>query len=292
MQFVPKHDHDMPLRNTIACTKADEAYSQEGLTFHPKKRVRRATVFQAWGAEIEGVEGLLGAKRSRISSLSCVTALCAKSQVATRHLLEVLLGCWAFILQFRRPLFSMIQKLYHIGSLDGLADTPFKLPREAQQELQLLAILGTTALTSMRTPVSSTLYGSDASPDGAGLIGCVVGQTVANELYRRCDSRGYHTRLLSPIEAFFHATGVDGADQDASNDLKPPQTVAAPADVLEENPTIQPQLVPESTCGTVSSKDPKLLETARRLQASSSAPLGPPCNFVLTLLKFMRGVQG
>lgn len=55
-------------------------------------------------------------------------------------------------------------------------------------------------MTSMRTPVSDTIFGTDASPDGAGLIGCVVGHDVSSEIFRRCDTRGFHTRLLSPIE--------------------------------------------------------------------------------------------
>eukprot|EP00435_Cladocopium_sp_Y103_P041547 s865_g11.t1 len=131
MQFVPKSSPDVPLRDTMACTQADQAYASAGLTYHPKKRVRRATVFQAWGAEVEGVEGLLGAKRSRIASLSCVTALSAKSQVLSRHLLEVLLGCWAFVFQFRRPLFSIVHQLYHVTSPDGLVGSPFRLPKKS-----------------------------------------------------------------------------------------------------------------------------------------------------------------
>lgn len=60
MQFVPKKSLDIPCRDTMACTRADHAYASVGLIYHPKKRVRRATIFQAWGAEVEGV----GAKRS------------------------------------------------------------------------------------------------------------------------------------------------------------------------------------------------------------------------------------
>lgn len=142
VQFVPKHTPKVALRDTESCDFGDKAYSHAGLTYRPKKRIRRATVFQAWGAEVEGVVGLLGAKRSRVASLSCVTALCAKSQSVTRHLLEMLLGCWAFVLQFRRPLFSAIQRLYHVSSPDRLGHTPFKVPRDARQELQLLSILG------------------------------------------------------------------------------------------------------------------------------------------------------
>ena len=289
MQFVPKTSPNAPLRDTIACEMADSAYATAGLTYHPKKRVRRATVFQAWGAEIEGVEGLLGAKRSRMASLSCVTAMVAKSPLLTRHLLDTLLGCWAFVFQFRRPLFSIIQNLYHVSSPDGSAKAPFKIPLAVRQELQLLSILGSTALTSMRAPVSGTVFGTDASPDGAGLIGCKVGETVSAELFRRCETRGFHTRLLSPIEAHFHEKGCDGADAEASNDLLPDAHDPPVIHLEEQSSPTEPLLVPEALCGTVSSKDPRISNVAARMQASSSTPLGPSLQLRFDFLEVFAG---
>ena len=41
--------------------------------------------------------------------------------------------------------------------------------------------------------VSPTIFGVDASPDGAGMVSCAVGQAVVQELLRRTDGRGFHT---------------------------------------------------------------------------------------------------
>ena len=117
----------------------------------------------------------------------------------------------------------------------------------------------------------------------------MVGSEVAAELFRRCDSRGFHARLLSPIEAYFHEQGVDDADHLVSNDLLPPPTQVPAVDIAAEGPAASPLFVPERTCGTVSSKDPRLLERARQLQASSSAPLGPPLQRRFDFIELFAG---
>ena len=59
-------------------------------------------------------------------------------------------------------------------------------------------MLGSLATTNLKAEVSATVYATDASPDGAGIVCAEVGQPVASELFRRADTRGFHTRLLSP----------------------------------------------------------------------------------------------
>ena len=279
LQLVRKSCPNEPLRDSEACKNGDNAYQAAGLSYHPKKRLRRASVYSAWGAEIEGVEGLVGAKRSRLASLAFATGLAAKSPALTRHLLQVLLGCCAFCFQFRRPLFSIIHELYHVGAPNGSESTPFIPPRKVREELQLLAILGGTALSQLRSPVSDTAYGTDAAPGGAGAVACRIGQTVATELFRRAEGRGFHTKLLSPVTSYLHEKGVDVEEFQPSNDLNPPQhcksLFAEPpvAEFFEEGPAVTLGLLDEQMCGTVRSDSTSVLASVAQVKKATASPV-------------------
>jgi hypothetical protein len=67
-------------------------------------------------------------------------------------------------------LFPLIHELYRTGPPSGMWDAPFKLPRSGKEELQLLSVLGPTALTQ--------LYATDAAPAGAGAISCLAGSEL------------------------------------------------------------------------------------------------------------------
>ena len=195
-------------RDLETCQQAEEAYNTVHLEVHQKKSLRRARMFKVWGAQFDGNQGLLSMDATKLISLIVVTARVAKSKICTERLLQKLLGLWAFAFQFRRPLFSLFQEVYRIGHPEGFPDSPFQLSREAQQELQLASSLGMVASTSLKAQVHPVVYGTDASPEGAGIVQCHVGPKLARELYRRTDTRGFHTRLLSEVGAYLHAQGL------------------------------------------------------------------------------------
>lgn len=274
IQLVPAGKSDVFLRDSEACEAGDRAYSAAGLTFHPRKRIRRASTFTAWGAEIQGKEGLLGAKRSRLCSLAFASGLAAKSPALTRRVVEVLLGCWAFCFQFRRPLFSIIHDLYHVGSPDGKHDTPFSPPHTVRQELLLLSILGPTALAQLRCPVCPTLFGSDASPEGAGVVKCRVGSQTAQELFRRSDPRGFHTRVLPKIAAYLHEQGLPVPGHLVSNDFDDVKNSVSPsATLFEESPPLDTPLFSATQCKTVWTRNQEVLSEAHKLWSRIRSPV-------------------
>ena len=200
---------DEPGRDMVSLAQADHAYAAVGLQTHPKKVVRRASNFKVWGAHFDGNSGMLSMDCTRLSWLCLVTAQITQVGLCTQRLLEKVLGLWAFGFQFRRPLFSIFSEVYKTGHPAGDPLALFKLPRAAVQELQLACALGHVASTSLKAQVLGTLYGTDASPDGAGIVSCHVGSRIASELFRRLDGRGFHTRLLSPIASYLHSVGVE-----------------------------------------------------------------------------------
>ena len=137
------------------------------------------------------------------------TARLAAIGYASERLLQKVSGLWAFACQFRRPLFSVFDTLYSPSHPSGDPNLHFKMPRELVQELQLMSSLGLLALTDLRAQVCETLYATDSSPSGAGIVSCHVGPEVAGELYRRHDSRGFYTKLLSPKASYLRGKGLE-----------------------------------------------------------------------------------
>ena len=270
LQLTPKKFWDVPLRDSESCNQADTAYETAGLTHHPKKRLRRVPVTVAWGAQVEGVCGLIGAKRERLCMLSMATMFAASSSALTRTLVEKILGFWTFCFQFRRCLFSLIQVLYGIGASNGSVDAPFRPTREARGELQLLSILGPTALAQLRRQVSATIYATDAAPGGAGAVSCYVGDRVSQELFRRAESRGFHTKLLPPISAFFQEQGLPVCPTVASHDFEFQAPPALEGDLLPQ----EPRFVQSAECGVVKISAPGVQAWAQKFWEFS--PQAPP----------------
>ena len=207
---VPPFNPDAPPegRDLEACALAEAAYVKAGLQIHPKKKERRVRVFKAWGAQFEGDTGTVSMDRTRLVSLCVCTARVAAHGVITERVLQKLLGLWAFAFQFRRPLFAIFEVAYHVSHPSGNPSTPFRMPRGLVQELQLASVLGLAAVADLKAQVCPVVFATDASPEGAGIVGCKVGMPVAAEIFRRADMRGFHTRLLSPISAYLQEQGM------------------------------------------------------------------------------------
>ena len=98
--------------------------------------------------------------------------------------------------------------VFWFGHPEGLPDVPFKLPITLCQERQLAAVLGSLSCATLKARVSPTIFGVDASPGGAGMVSCAVGQAVVQELLRRADGRGFHTRLLAEVSSYLRTVGL------------------------------------------------------------------------------------
>lgn len=292
LQFVPQMTPKNfgKLRDEEAIENAAQAYKKVGLSDHPKKRLRRAAVYSAWGAQIEGRHGFVGMKRERLVALSIASMRAAKSPAVTRRLVESMLGSWAFAFQFRRCLFSLVHQLYGEGPVEGNESTPFKPSKKAREEMQLLAILGPTSLTQLRAQVAPKLYATDASPVGAGAVSAEVGSVVAQEIYRRGDTRGFHTRLLPPISEELHKMGVPVDESLASNtfaDSSNSPDIDLPTEGL---PAVPKFTNTETTCATLRVKSAEFERVIRRVvEASRTPPVTPPPNLCFDFIELYAG---
>lgn len=215
-----KHSRDLQVFEA-----SNMAYQQVGLTAHPGKMRRRADHAVVLGAEIDGLRGRCSAPRERLALLSLVTAVIVHKRLATRKLLQGLLGCWTHALLFRRPLFAILDVVYHEGeSLQS--DVVFHLSEACCSELMLLCLLAPTMQTDLRTDVAPALYMLDASPYGAGLCHVPFSAGGAEELWRHSEQRGFYTRLQSDAGAALRELGLEHSEMfGEDSQFVPPQTL-------------------------------------------------------------------
>ncbi|CAE8613498.1 unnamed protein product [Polarella glacialis] len=116
--------------------RAHDAYRRFGLQAKASKAKRNEKTLSAWGAALEGVEGLVGVPRHRLWMLMRVTVDIA------------ILGLYSL---------EILESLGHLGQRN--------------------------------------IFCVDASASGAGACSAEVPLAVSEELWRRCDKRGYRSRL-------------------------------------------------------------------------------------------------
>ncbi|CAK8996317.1 Uncharacterized protein SCF082_LOCUS4736 [Durusdinium trenchii] len=85
---------------------------------------------------------------------------------------------------------------------------PFCLSRQSRNELLLLAALGSTAQSDLRTTYSNKIYMTDASPTWGAVCQAPIEPAATAELWRHSEQRGFYTRLKDPAAAVLAELGV------------------------------------------------------------------------------------
>ncbi len=158
------------------------AYASVGTADVPTKRQRFALTATAWGAEIRGAAGKVGAPRARRAALSALSVRIARAGVASPALLARVLGLWTDVLLYRREAFSVIDAIYDFTA-DPDDSRAHLLPGPVRTELLLLAALAPLLETDLRAEVSPELFVSDASPSGTGAVAVDVPPPVARAMW-------------------------------------------------------------------------------------------------------------
>ena len=136
------------LLDTTIFRASTVAYKHTGLVLNEVKKRRNLTQGCILGAEVDGVQGLVGPPRDRVLSLALLSTVVAKRGHATRELIDRITGCWVHALMFRRPVFAVVDQLFREG-LDFKRNQVFRLSSQARNELQMLACLSSTLLCDL-----------------------------------------------------------------------------------------------------------------------------------------------
>lgn len=202
-----------PRQDLSLLSQAGEAYKKAGLRTSEKKSVRNSYRGTVLGAEVDGKLGSVSAPRLRTLALCRLTLILVRVGFTTKHLLESLLGCWIFVLLFRRPLFCLLSDVFHEGS-DYKPHHIFQLSVGAKQELLLLCMYAPWAATNLRAEPLARLFASDASLDAAGVCSCSASRQATLELCRVAEQKGFYTKVNTGVLGELLATGTMIGDDD------------------------------------------------------------------------------
>ena len=223
--------------------KSQQAYKDHCLLGSPQKDILGDNEGKAIGAYVNSSErarsrGLitLAAPPEKRLSLSHLTLQVCSLTHTTDSLHLCLVGGWVSLLNYRRPMMSMMSKCFHL--VDGATYDPnepkvIQLPRSVADELTLLAVLALLALHEISAAYDPYIYATDASNTMGGICRARVGGDVAEILWRHCKSKGAYTRLLSRAEVLMRRLELHEEGRELPTPTSIPRPLAFSFDFVE-----------------------------------------------------------
>jgi hypothetical protein len=150
--------------------------------------------FTAWGTEVHGKSGKVGAPRATRVQLVHLGLLALSLPVLSKELLQSLLGSLVYPLSHRKVLMSHLGRTYTFVS-NAPEKVGIKLPHDVKQELLGAVLSLCVAETDIRAPVSTLITASDATPQTAAVVQATVSRPCAEALYDLAEHRGEYARL-------------------------------------------------------------------------------------------------
>ncbi|CAE7273945.1 rluB [Symbiodinium sp. CCMP2592] len=179
---------------------AEQAYEEAGLQRAIHKEFRFQCAFKAWGAEVDGVAGKVGAPKDVRRQVWMLLFKIVSGGWASGDVLRQVLGYLAYIFQYRRELYALHHRMYKF--VDGMPpDRWIKLPNYVLDELRSCALHLPFAVSSMRRRVSSTLLATDATPTSGGAVVTEAPEALAEELWRQSEIKGEAVRIDRGLES-------------------------------------------------------------------------------------------
>lgn len=173
---------------------AELAYAQAGLPRAEHKAFRGLTEFKAWGAEVKGVEGTVGAPKVFRQQTWILLGKVVKLGFCTRNILQKLLGYVCFIFQFRREMYSLQHHIYKF--VQGMPNHGWRrLPGFVIDELRSIGLHLPFCIWDMRRELHTSLLSTDATPTSAGAARAEVPSELASELWKLSEVKGAAVRL-------------------------------------------------------------------------------------------------
>ena len=179
---------------------AEQAYAEAGLLRAEHKAFRAEVNFKAWGAEVKGLEGTVGAPLDFRRQVWKLLQRIIKLGWCTKRILQKLLGYTCFIFQYRRELFALQHHIYKF--VQRLPNKGWRrLPVFICDELRSMAYYIPVARWNMRKQLSPSLLATDATPTSGGAARVDATPELCKELWRQSEVRGSAVRLDSrPID--------------------------------------------------------------------------------------------
>ncbi|CAE8683129.1 unnamed protein product, partial [Polarella glacialis] len=195
------------------------AYHQHGLVRNANKAFVEQTKAAFWGAECDGVSGLVRPPLVRVIPLASLTRQVAALGVCTAGLLEILAGCWTSVFQFRRRLMSLLDLIF-AAQRGRTRTTVLRMSAELRTELFVLSMMGPIAVTNLRSSPAPWIDAADASNWGEAVVRAPLPTPIALELRRHSLIKGAWAKLLAPSLAWARSHGKLRPDQELPEGLE------------------------------------------------------------------------
>ena len=174
--------------------KAEQAYLNAGLARALHKSFRAETVFKAWGASIDGIQGTASVPvevRRQVWWLCCQII---SGGVSTKNILQRLLGYICFCFQFRRECFALQHHIHKfVEQMDDIR--MYRLPAFVLDELRSMMMHIPFCCWNMRRGFSPTILATDATPTSGGATRAHASEKLQAKLWQLCEIKGEAVRL-------------------------------------------------------------------------------------------------
>eukprot|EP00438_Fugacium_kawagutii_P024465 Skav208079 [mRNA] locus=scaffold1800:124150:131179:- [translate_table: standard] len=197
-----------------------DIYRRVGLEAHPDKGFSAEEHGSFWGADINGVTGLVRGTAMRAASLVWVTSKVASLGYCSVGLLEVIAGGFVSLFTFRRRMLSLLDWVYSMQG--GLSrETIVMLPGDCIDELWSLCILCPLAVSDLRATFCKDVYMVDASNWGDAVTRSTLPEGLQSEIHRHALTKAAWTKLLSPFAALQRSKGLLPVGDELPGDQEP-----------------------------------------------------------------------
>ena len=196
--------------SAILChTAAEKAWASAGVVSSDKKRMASVKRVTELGAEVDGELGTLGVSTSKLLQVVHGTLWMVSQRFLDKKLVQIMAGRWVFILQFRRPAMSCLQKTWDfIGGKSPMGD---HLRELVKAEFLSLVFLSPLLHCNLRATICPHLVCTDASERGGSVDVSSDLTDIGHDFVQACEkldrSRG---QTVCPILLVSLFNGIGG----------------------------------------------------------------------------------
>ena len=149
-----------------------EAYEAAGLPRHPKKSTQQELQAEVQGAWVDGVQGSVSAKPSKVARYLALVLELLERGSATQRELQVVGGGLVYVSMFRRPLLCGLNQIWQaiVAFPEGHAKTRRALSPGVVAELARFVGMVPLAFMNLRAGYGDVVTASDASTSGGGVV--------------------------------------------------------------------------------------------------------------------------
>ena len=187
--------------------EAERAWNSAGVVSSAKKRIHQAEAVEELGAHLDGGTQMLGGSAERLHRLVQSTCLLLSMKRIPGKWLQVIMGRWVHILQFRRAGMAGVQVVWKVISGKKLRANEY-----LQMRRELLYLIFGTCLfhTNLGAGISEVATASDASGRG-GAVGQATGLSRAGQAFTRSMASSPGGGIEMPILVISLFNGIGGA---------------------------------------------------------------------------------